>query len=308
LNLVDGEFVIYGQGSGFAPSAPANLLIITANNQTKKSGTKFTFNGTQLTKSGLQSGDTVVIADFSSAGAPAAASDVVYPIQVGNAQISYGGGHTGPKYYILYVPGKMTVSPTTIQFVQENSSSATTPSIGFNSNVSSGNLLLASIIYDVAGSPGTCTDNLGNTYSLAVNVDDPDNETSQALFWCVSGSSGSCTVTAANAVKGMAVFEFHNVAQTSTLDGTNSNAQTYSSSSSPQDWTTQTVPVNHPGDLVFTNYIVNNNTGFTINSQSWIDPFQLSFLSSTAVAVTGTVTFASGAGSATYIIASFKAG
>jgi hypothetical protein len=112
LILTSPGAVIFPYGSGFAPSIPPNTLIISAKSQTKLHGLTFTFMGTEFTSNGLQSGDTINSCSFQCQGAKASAPNGTYPISVGNAQISYGNGHTGGPYYILYVPNTMTVSNT----------------------------------------------------------------------------------------------------------------------------------------------------------------------------------------------------
>lgn len=109
-------YLTFAFGSGFPPSAPPNLLVITASNESKTVGNAFAFDGSEFTSNGLQSGDTINYCDFSSSGAPASAGAGKYPIQVFNANISYGSGHTGPAYYVVYEPGTMTVNPVLYQF------------------------------------------------------------------------------------------------------------------------------------------------------------------------------------------------
>lgn len=299
LNL-SVNFVWFAHGSGFPPAAPPNLLIITAKDQTKTQGNAFSFNVSDITAPALQAGDTITSIDFQSLGQPASAPPGKYSINVSNVQISYGGGHTGPPYYPLYVPGTMTVAPLSIQYVQCTSGST------FPSSVTIGHLLVAMVVetslITTGNPPSNVTDTLGNNYQMAVNLDCtyPAGSTgvtpfSVSLWYCISSASGSCTISAGSNYT-VAGEEFKNTATTGVLQQatpTNGNA---GSSQGSTNWSAGPVACSSNGSLVIvvSPLITPGSTGqlntpFPLVSGS-IDGFGVAFLSNTTASISGTIT------------------
>ena len=88
-------------------------LVVTADDQAKRFGQEFVFNGTEFTARGLVNGDAVTSALLRSDGAPATAlpSSQPYAIDISDAQgqgLSFGGVLN---YDITYVPGELLVVP-----------------------------------------------------------------------------------------------------------------------------------------------------------------------------------------------------
>ena len=88
-------------------------LVVTADDQGKRFGQEFVFNGTEFTTRGLVNGDAVTSALLRSDGAPATAlpSSQPYAIDISDAQgqgLSFGGVLN---YDITYVPGELLVVP-----------------------------------------------------------------------------------------------------------------------------------------------------------------------------------------------------
>lgn len=185
-------YLTYQFGSGFPPSAPPNLLVIKANNQTKAAGTKFTFTGKQfsIVQGSLQSGDTINSCIFDSSGAPASAQVGTYVINIMSPSIT---NNSGTEYVIVFQTGVMTVS--SIGFVQSNGGPET--SVAFNNNVTNGDLLVIEVEYGQALVTVTnITDSLGNTYTLGGSASSSGVGTTMQWWFCNTNSSGSCTVTA----------------------------------------------------------------------------------------------------------------
>ncbi len=182
---INGPFIAFELGSGFPPAIPPHLLKITANNQTKAHGTTFTFTGHQFTSTGLASGDSITSVSMTSEGAPASAAPGTYPIIITGALISYA--HPGQyNYYKVFYNGTMTVSSSTISFVQfagsDNNTSVYNDSfivpLTLSANIKAGDLLVLGFLSSVAGLDlvtdkgpplvdGTITDDAGNSYTIA---------------------------------------------------------------------------------------------------------------------------------------------
>jgi hypothetical protein len=94
--------ISYVQGTITVTTKP---LTITANNQSKCSGTTFTFAGTEFTTSGLINSDAVTSATITSTGSGAGAAPGGYPILI-SAAVGSGLGN----YTITYTSGTMTVN------------------------------------------------------------------------------------------------------------------------------------------------------------------------------------------------------
>ncbi|HVV94236.1 MAG TPA: MBG domain-containing protein [Hyphomicrobiales bacterium] len=95
----------------YAPGALAvnkAALTVTADNETKVSGTSFAFAGTEFTVAGLKNADAVTSATITSAGASADATVAGSPYAIA---ISNAKGTGLANYTIAYVPGAFTVTP-----------------------------------------------------------------------------------------------------------------------------------------------------------------------------------------------------
>lgn len=131
-----------------------------------------------------------------------------------------------------------------------NSSSPQT--LAYTSNVTAGNLL---VVISAQGTDTsatvTVTDSLGNTYSQAgsysTNTNPPPFGLRIGLFYCISASSGSCTVTVTPSAlvgQNIDIFEYSGILASSPLTATSGNTGT---SASPS---TGSVTINAAGDLV----------------------------------------------------------
>ena len=271
LILLDGmpNLIDFG-GSGYSTNQNTNpktpRLRITAKNQTKAQGTTFTFHGTEFNKQGLKAGDSIFDVVLQSQGAASSAAAGTYAITAENARVTLALGHK--PYKITYRTGKMVVTPAAIHFVQEH-----IPGDTFDNDVTTGNLLIA-LVADISF-PYTVSDTLGNNYVLAVREEQYNAAGSQtiglSLWYCLSASTGACTVSASNESPMRGVAEFSGVNQTSPLRATASNGGEQPAPYDGElDWDTGNVAA-QTGDLVF--YGVFSVWGFvdSVNPQTWID-------------------------------------
>ena len=78
---------------------------------------------------------------------------------------------------------------------QDGGSGVELTSKAFGANVTAGNLIAVMFGFGLSGTP-TCSDGLGNTYTLKTNTYDATNEQSHAQFYAKNITGGACTVTA----------------------------------------------------------------------------------------------------------------
>jgi hypothetical protein len=120
---------------------------------------------------------------------------------------------------------------TRVQFKNNTADFASSVAATFDSNVTSGNLIVA--ILTAQGSDSTvgsaaCNDTLTNSYSTATSVVNATSEAattaSQHVFYAISGSGGSNTVTISGlseAYVALTILEYSGMAAASVLDQAN---------------------------------------------------------------------------------------
>jgi len=172
-------------------------------------------------------------------------------------------------------------------FVQGNSngdsSSGTVSTCAFTSNVTAGNLLVATIGYASTSATATASDTQGNTYSTAVGPTDNTGITYRLYtFYAVAKSSGvntvSITISAGSTFRRMLIHEYSGV---NTLEATNSASGnlTVPPDSGP-------VTTAHANALIFGWGITNNGTttagtGFTLRETALSESSEDMIVSST---------------------------
>jgi hypothetical protein len=164
-----------------------NLLIITANDQTKTYGDVFTFNGTEFTVTGLLGSDSVTSVTLTSAGTASAAVVGTHAI-VPSAAVGSGLGN----YTIIYTSGTMTVTPRDLVFTPDNKTKTygdvfTAYTGSFNLNgLRAGDIITPN--YDSLGAPATA---LVGPYDINVTLSDPGNKLGN---YNVTVNTGTLTV------------------------------------------------------------------------------------------------------------------
>lgn len=244
-----------GSGAWFSRNTPKTKLTITADDQTKTSGTLFTFAGDEYSATGLIAGDTIDSVAMSSPGAPAAATTdgSPYPIAIGRVTgTSASSTAFAKKYKIKRIQGTMTVSPGSITFIQSGTTEASPgSSAAVTFTVTAGDLLLVAVSANTAVGAGThgVTDSQGNTYTqVGTTVWEANASASLSLWRAFANASGSNTMTGTWSIGGNGVVqaaEYSNVNPTTPVDTVVTN-HTHATT-----WTTTSVAVGADSECVF---------------------------------------------------------
>jgi hypothetical protein len=148
------------------------------------------------------------------------------------------------------------------QLVQKAAGTGVNPSLSvtFTNTPVSGNFLIA-----IVGA-GNATITQPSGWSTAINQAGTTSSPGQAIFYKVAGSSESKTVTVAvtgTSYLGLQIFEYQNIATTSSVDATNSNTGTGTAI------TTNSVSTSQAKDLIIVGVVTNTTTSFS----SWTNSF-----------------------------------
>ncbi|MGA9364126.1 MAG: T9SS type A sorting domain-containing protein [Bacteroidota bacterium] len=146
--------------------------------------------------------------------------------------------------------------------LQKASGTGVNPSISvtFANTPTSGNFLIAIV------GVGNATITTPSGWSSAINQAGTSSSPGQAIFYKVAGTSESKTVTVAvtgTSYLGLQIFEYQNVATTSSVDAINSNTGTGTAI------TTNSVSTSQANDLIIVGVVTNASTSFS----SWTNSF-----------------------------------
>jgi hypothetical protein len=144
-----------------------------------------------------------------------------------------------------------TPAPAPITLVQHTSKDAgttTSSPLAFAANTTAGNWIGVAIRAGQTGQTFTVTDNRGNVYRKAVQLNETTDVTTLAIYYAENITGGATTVTVADTLSGgtlrFAILEYAGIAQTSSFDAA---AAAQGSSSSPSSGAATTTAA---GDLV----------------------------------------------------------
>jgi LPXTG-site transpeptidase (sortase) family protein len=169
-----GNYAItYVNGTMTVIPSTSELLVITANDQTKVYGNTFTFTGNEFTVTGLVGGDTVTSVTFTTSGTPPATNSAAvvgsYTI-VPSAAVGTGLGN----YTIIYRNGGMVVTPRNLTYTPNNQTkvygNVFSAYTGAFTGLRPGDNITP--IFDSAGA-ALATAPVG-VYPITVTLDDPD--------------------------------------------------------------------------------------------------------------------------------------
>ena len=147
-----------------------NVLIITANDQTKTYGQALTFAGTEFTVTGLKGTDHVNSVSLASVGTAANAPVGTYPIVASNA-VGVGLGN----YVIVYTAGQLDVNQATLTFDPDSHTKTYGDTFTGYTGTFTGLFSFDNSItpvYDSPGAPATATT---GTYPINVSFNDPND-------------------------------------------------------------------------------------------------------------------------------------
>ncbi|QIM47684.1 filamentous hemagglutinin N-terminal domain-containing protein [Pusillimonas sp. DMV24BSW_D] len=185
-----------------ATITPAALTVAAKSDLTKVYGDIYTFDGTDLTITGLQNSETIGSADITSAGAVATASvngGAPYSVAVSNAA---GGTFDANNYTITYESGALEVTPAALTVAAKADLSKT---YGDTYNLSADDLIISGLknsesigLVDLssAGTVATAAVNGGTPY--VVDVSNARGGTFDAANYDITYDDGALAVTPAS--------------------------------------------------------------------------------------------------------------
>lgn len=208
-------------------------------------------------------------------------------IQFKNASASFYAGidtSNANSFSINSSAAAANSSPGTISHVQSRagtfsgSTTSGTVALGFSSNNTAGNTIVASITWDpTLSSSVSCSDSNGNSYTVAISAVDPGNQ-AVAVCYATNIIGGSNTVTAtfgANVGYRMInIHEYSGVMSVSALDTSASNIQA-TGTTATDGYTSTASTTSNNGDLIYgalfntgTSTTFSAGTGFTARTNT----------------------------------------
>lgn len=153
-----------------------------------------------------------------------------------------------------------TTAASPLAFVQAaasaNSSPATTISQTFTSSVTTGNAIVAAVSWDSAGGSilnMTCSDNRGDVFATATNVNDSTNSQALAICYATNVAGGATTVTAtfngSATFRNISVSEYSGIATTNSVDVVKTNIA--NGTTAVDNITSTAATTTTSGDLIF---------------------------------------------------------
>ena len=209
-------------------------------------------------------------------------------------------GNVGPA---SVTASAFTLAPPAVTLVQHTSvdaGTASSSSLAFTTNTTAGNWIAAIVRAGKTGQTISVTDNRGNTYRNAVQLNETSDGMTIGIFYAENITGGATTVTVTDSISGgtlrYVILEYAGIALANSLDGSAASQGTSASpSSGPATMTA-------PGDLVIGVLSSANSQTFTAGS-GWAIQERVP-ASSTKLAIEDQVRSAAGSVSATGTLSS----